>query len=152
MILENPNNIPVVERFIRLFNDIIVEKSNNEKKRINFLILPDIDNKYRDVIVRYIDNIYLSQSEIGNLGLTEPEIYACLAHELGHIIYGMQPFGGDAETRADSFAAELGLASQMISVIEKIILSRRFRNITTQLVQRIQYLQHLDRQPLANRG
>lgn len=145
MKLENPYNLPVVDAFIRLYGGVIADKCDWKNKDIRFLPLPDYDNKFRDIIVRYRDAIYISTSEIGKLGLTRPEIFASLAHELGHIVYGMQPFGIDAETRADGFAAELGLASQMISVIEKIIQSRRFRAITSQLVQRIQFLQHLEK-------
>lgn len=143
MKLENPYNLPVVEAFIRLYADAINDKCDWKNKTIRFLPLPDHENKFRDVIVRYRDAIYISSSEIGKLGLTRPELFASLAHELGHIVYGMQPFGIDAETRADAFAAELGLGSQMISVIEKIIHSRRYRDITSRLVQRIQFLQHL---------
>lgn len=145
MKLENPYNLPVVDSFIRLYGELIAEKCNRKDSIISFLPLPDVENRYRDILVRYRDEIYISISEIGKLGLTQPEIFAALSHELGHIAYGMQPFGIDAETRADIFAAELGLASQMISVIEKIILSRRFRSITSLLVQRIQFLQHLDK-------
>lgn len=143
MKFENPCNLPVVESFLRLYGDVIAEKCDWKNKTIRFLSLPDHENEFRDVIVRYRDAIYISQSEIGKLGLTRPEIFAALAHELGHIVYGMQPFGIDAETRADGFAAEIGLGSQMIAVIEKIIQSHRYHNITSQLVQRIQFLQHL---------
>ncbi|MDE6682355.1 MAG: ImmA/IrrE family metallo-endopeptidase [Muribaculaceae bacterium] len=145
MKLENPYNLPIVDAFIRLYGELIADKCAWKDRTVRFLPLPDYDNKFRDIIVRYRDAIYISSSEIGQLGLTRPEIFASLAHELGHIVYGMQPFGIDAETRADGFAAELGLASQMISVIEKIIQSRRFRGITSQLVQRIQFLQHLEK-------
>lgn len=143
MTFENPYKLPIVDSFIRLFSEAIMAKGECQDIRVNFLPLPDRDNRYRDIIVRYRDSIYISGSEIGKLGLTEPEIFAALAHELGHIVYGMQPFGIDAETRADSFAAELGLADQMIMVIEKIILSKRFDGMISKLVQRIQFLQHL---------
>ncbi|MDE7441335.1 MAG: hypothetical protein K2M69_04120 [Muribaculaceae bacterium] len=143
MTFENPYKLPIVDSFIRLFSEAIMAKGECRDIRVNFLPLSDRDNRYRDIIVRYRDSIYISGSEIGKLGLTEPEIFAALAHELGHIVYGMQPFGIDAETRADSFAAELGLADQMIMVIEKIILSKRFDGMISKLVQRIQFLQHL---------
>lgn len=143
MTFRNPYKLLIVDSFTRLFSEAIYTMEESREKSITFLPLPDQENPYRDIIVRYRDSIYLSQSEIGQLGLTEPEIFAALAHEVGHIFYGMHPFGIDAETRADSFAAQLGLADQMIMVIEKIILSKRFEGITSQLVQRIQFLQHL---------
>lgn len=143
MKLDNPGTLPIVDSFIRLYGKEIEKKSKHKNYSVRFLSLPDCENRYRDIIVRYRDAIYISSSEIGKLGLTEPEIFAALAHELGHIAYGMLPFGNDAETRADAFAAELGLGTQMISVLEKILQSHRFNNITSQLVRRIQFLQHL---------
>lgn len=143
MQIHNPNNIPVVSSFIRLYGDILLEKFYDYPGSVEFLYLPDDENEYGDVIVRLGNRIFLSEKEIGNLGLSGPEIFAALAHELGHILYHTHPWAFDSESRADTLAAELGLRDQMISVIEKIIYSRRFRNITSMLVQRIQFLKHL---------
>ena len=146
MKFENPYQIPVVKSFLRLYSGTIDEIARDRDHRIVFLPLPDHENRYNDIIVRYRDAIYISETEINKLGLSAPEIFAALAHEIGHIVYGMLPFGTDAEMRADEFAAEVGLASQMIAVIEKIIMSRRFSDITSSLVQRIQFLHHLEQE------
>lgn len=143
MKLYNPFDLPVVASFIRLFGDTITEKFEDNNTVITFLPLSDDENEYDDIIVRLGDKIYLSEKEIGRLGLSDPEIFAALAHELGHILYHTHPWGFDAESRADTLAAELGLRDQMISVIDKIITSKRFRNVTSSLVQRIQFLKHL---------
>lgn len=143
MKLYNPFDLPVVASFIRLFGETITKKFEDNNTVITFLPLSDDENEYDDIIVRLGDKIYLSEKEIGRLGLSDPEIFASLAHELGHILYHTHPWGFDAESRADTLAAELGLRDQMISVIDKIITSRRFRNVTSSLVQRIQFLKHL---------
>lgn len=111
---------------------------------IEFLPLPDDENDYNDVIVKVANCIYISESQVGKMGFSNPELFAALSHELGHILYRTHPWTYDSEERADTLAAELGLGSQMISVIEKIIASRRFRYLTGALVQRIQFLQHLE--------
>lgn len=137
------SGIAAVESYLRLFGPTLRSLFADRDFVIDFRALPDADNEYRDVAVRLNKTIYISVSEAGALGLTDPELFAAVSHEIGHIVYGMLPFGQDAESRADSLAAELGLGTQMISLIDKIIASRRFRNLTTQLVRRIQYLQHL---------
>lgn len=139
----NDAGLPVVDGFIRLFGPELSRMFAERDVIVVFKILHDSENDYRDIIARLGNTVYLSVSEVGELGLTDPEIFAALTHEIGHIMYGSQRFGIDAETRADSLAAELGLANQMISVIDKVIMSRRFPRLTSQLVCRIQYLQHL---------
>ncbi|MCM1152652.1 MAG: hypothetical protein NC328_03240 [Muribaculum sp.] len=139
----NNHNIPVVNAFLRLYGETLQKKFADSDITINFLPLHDDENTYHDILARLNKQIYLSETEIGRLGLTNPEIFAAIAHELGHILYHTHPWGYDAETRADTLAAELGLGTQMISVIEKIIACRRFRHITSELVHRIQYLQHI---------
>ena len=58
--------------------------------------------------------------------LTEEEQYAAIAHEIGHIIYRFSdkkeqfPKGQGEEIFADSIAAEIGLANEILSVIEKM--------------------------------
>ena len=143
MKLFNPDKLPVVESFLRCYGEPLQRLFPDDTVKINFRSLPDEDNDFRDIVVRLNKTIYLSTSEINKLGLTPPEIFAAIAHELGHILYHTHPWAYDAEERADSLAAELGLGRQMITVIEKIIASRRFRHITSALVRRIQYLTHL---------
>lgn len=143
MKVTNPYNIPIAASFLRLYGDAIAERFPLEQTEIEILPLPDDENHYDDLLVRLGRRIYISECQTGALGFTPPELYAAIAHEFGHILYHTHPWAPDAENRADTLAAELGLGDQMISVIEKIIQSRRFRHITAQLVQRIQYLTHL---------
>lgn len=143
MKLLNKYELPIVDAFIRLYGEAIAERFGSESYDVEFLPLADEENEYGDLLVRLGKRIYISERQTGRLGLSEPELFAAIAHELGHIFYRTHPWAYDAENRADSMAAELGLGRQMISVIEKIIASRRYRNITRLLVQRIQFLQHL---------
>lgn len=146
MKFHNPQNIPVVNSFLRMYGEVLEDKLYADHREVTFLYLPDSENDFKDPIARLRNKIYLSKKEIGKMGFSIPEQFAAIAHEIGHIAYGTLPFGSDAETRADGFAAEIGLAEQMIGVIERIILSRRYREITSSLVQRIYFLQHLVRQ------
>ena len=147
---ENRHKLPVVDSFLRLYGEDL-EKRFNEMRElaedvkplpdiIEFLPLADAENEYDDVVVKLGNKIYISEKMTGQMEFSYPELFAVLAHELGHILYRTHPWGFDAEERADSLAAELGLGNQMISVIEKIIASRKFSHITSALVRRIQFL------------
>lgn len=147
----NKYKLPEVDSFLRLYGNALTAKfiemrelSDNENDLpgvIEFVPLSDEENQYDDVVVKLGNRIYISKRMVGEMGFSYPELFAVLAHELGHILYRTNPWGFDAEERADSLSAELGLGHQMISVIEKIIASRKFRNVTSALVRRIQFLQ-----------
>lgn len=58
------------------------------------------------------------------MGLDQEECYACIAHELGHMMDPNQrnpEHQQDREIYADSIACELGLGNSMISVLYKMI-------------------------------
>lgn len=141
--LKNKDNLEIVESFIRIYGKVIEEMFPDDDKNIEIYSLHDEDNEYHDIMARLGDKIYISKRECGQIGFTDIEIMAALAHELGHVLLHTDPFLPDAETRADGLAADIGLGTQMISVIEKIIYSRRYRNITSDLVHRIHNLQHI---------
>ncbi len=103
------------------------------------------ENEYHDIMGRVSNVIYYSEEEVGRIGLSDTEVLAALAHEIGHIVYNTRGWQRDQEERADSFAAELGLGTQMIAAIEKIISSRRYHNLTSLLVRRIHFLQNMVR-------
>lgn len=138
---EDKTGLNRVESFLNLFGDAIRDHMKDRDGTVSFELLPDSENDYHDIILRLDNTIYISVSETGKLGLTEPEFFAALAHEVGHIFHRRAPWGNDHEMLADSFAAKIGLRSQMIRVIEKIIASRRFSDRVSSLVRRIQFLQ-----------
>lgn len=145
--LINKSGLDLVDGFIRLYGFFLSDTLPGKEVTVEFRRLHPSQNDYRDIMVRLNNSVYISPEEVGHLGLTDPEIFAALAHEVGHIIYKSHPFRGDFEQRADSLAHELGLGKQMINVIEKIIICRRYRDIVSQLVARIQYLQLLEKDP-----
>ena len=132
--------------FIRMYGDVL---SCMFADRGDFVVavrpLPDADNEYRDMVARLGNTIYISERECGLAGFSDTDLMAALAHEIGHIVYGSLPFGLDAEMRADTLAFELGLGTQMKSAIDKIIATRRYRHLTSQLVRRLQMLTALER-------
>lgn len=145
MQLINSDNIPIVDSFIRLYGDVLSDKISHYDGDIQFRILKKEDNDYQDIMGRIGRTIYISPEEVGRIGLSDPEILAAIAHEIGHIVYHTHAWQSDCEQRADMLAAELGLGSQMISAIEKILQSRRYSKLTSLLVGRIHFLQNMMR-------
>lgn len=145
MKLINIDNIPIVDSFIRLYGDVISEIASHYDRPISFCRLSREENDYRDIMGRIGTTVYISDEEVGMMGLTAPEIFASLAHEIGHIVYHTHDWQPDCEQRADMLAAQLGLGSQMIAAIEKILDSRRFSKLTSMLVGRIHFLQNMMR-------
>lgn len=142
MQLINIDNLPIVDSFIRLYGEQVEKFGSHYKRDIEFHILRKDQNEFSDIMGRISNRIYLSPEEVGRIGLSDPEILASLAHEIGHIIYNTHSWEFDCEQRADSLAAELGLGSQMICAIEKILESHRFPRLTSMLVGRIHFLQN----------
>lgn len=142
MRLINRTDIPVIESFIRLFGDEVKRLAPHYEGDIVFKEVDESDNRYGDNMGRLGNCVYVSDREVGRLGLSDSEILASLAHEVGHIVYSTAGWLPDCEQRADSFAAELGLGNQMISAIEKILDSRRYSRLTSLLVERIHFLQN----------
>lgn len=145
MRLINTDNIEIVESFIRLYGEAIGEAASHYTEPIEFRALTREENDYGDIMGRIGTTIYISEEEVGKIGLSDPEIFAALAHEVGHIVYHTRSWQPDCEQRADMLAADLGLGSQMISAIEKILDSRRFSKLTSLLVGRIHFLQNMMR-------
>lgn len=145
MRLINTDGIEIVESFIRLYGEAVENIARHYDGDIYFRQLRRDENEYNDIMGRVGQTIYISTEEVGRLGLTKPEILAAIAHEIGHIVYHTRSWQPDCEQRADMMAADLGLGSQMISAIEKIIESRRYRKLTAMLVGRIHFLQNMMR-------
>ncbi len=141
----NRQDIEIVDVFVRLFGEPVAEAAAHYTMPIIFKRLERADNKYNDIMVSMGNTIYISLDEIGSIGLSDTEILASIAHEIGHIVYGAHGWWPDCEQRADMMAAKVGLGNQMISAIEKFIDSHRYRRLTSQLVGRIHFLQNMMR-------
>lgn len=145
MRLINKDDIEIVDAFIRIFGDKVSELAPHYQRDIEFKRLRKSDNHYGDVMGRLGNVVYISPEEVGRLGLSDTEMLATIAHEIGHIVYSTCNWQPDCEERADSFAADLGLGTQMISAIEKILDSKRYEKLTRMLIGRIHYLQNMMR-------
>lgn len=142
---ENCDGIPIVDSFIRLYGDLISSFAPHFDKTIFFKSLSPRENRFRDIMGRVGQTVYISMEEVGKIGLTDPEILASLAHEIGHVVYSTRNWHIDCEQRADTLASDLGLGTQMITAIEKILESRRYERLTSMLVSRIHFLQNMSR-------
>lgn len=70
--------------------------------------------------------IVYNSSLIDRFGFTEPEHYACIAHEIGHILYffldNKNDYSGPQgeEIYADRLSCRISLAEQMLKVLNKL--------------------------------
>ena len=92
----------------------------------------DASSTYAEIIV----NIELC----GKLELTEQELLAGIAHEIGHIIlyFRLDKFfyqGQEEEKYSDTFACKIGLANPLFSLLNKLINSKLYTNEQSRLMQ-----------------
>lgn len=69
-------------------------------------------------------SIWYNECKVNEIGLDQEECYACIAHELGHMMDPNPRNPGhqhDREFYADSIACKLGLGNSMISALYKMI-------------------------------
>ena len=69
-------------------------------------------------------SIWYNEHKVNEIGLDHEECYACIAHELGHMMDPNQrnlEHQQDREITADRIACELGLGNSMISALNKMI-------------------------------
>ena len=69
-------------------------------------------------------SIWYNEYKVNEIGLDQEECYACIAHELGHMMDSSQrnlEHQQDREITADRIACELGLGNSMISALNKMI-------------------------------
>ena len=121
---------------IQLFSNFIdryadAELLRNRTKRITVVVPGDIlAGVFRDsdpfAFNRVINNgcIWYNEYKVNEIGLAQEECYACIAHELGHMMDPNQrnlEHQQDREITADRIACELGLGNSMISALNKMI-------------------------------
>lgn len=82
--------------------------------------------------------IIYNETLIRQLGLTESEQFAAIAHEIGHILHffleNKQYYSGQQgeEIYADMIACQIGLGEEMLSAIEKLEQSGIYLNLASQ--------------------
>ena len=126
--VRNPE-IQLFTDFIKRFED--AELLRNRTKRITVVVPEDfLAGAFWDsepfVFNRVINNgsIWYNEYKVNEIGLDQEECYACIAHELGHMMDPNQrnlEHQQDREITADRIACELGLGNSMISALNKMI-------------------------------
>ena len=121
---------------IQLFTDFINRFGNAESLRDRTeritVVLPEdsLAGAFWDsepfAFNRAINNgsIWYNECKVNEMGLDKDECYACIAHELGHMMDPNQrnlEHQQDREITADRIACELGLGNSMISALNKMI-------------------------------
>ena len=126
--VRNPE-IQLFTDFIKRFDD--AELLRNRTEHITVVVPGDIfAGAFWDsdpfAFNRVIDNgcIWYNEYKVNEIGLDQEECYACIAHELGHMMDPNQrnpEHQQDREIYADRIAYELGLGDSMISALHKMI-------------------------------
>ena len=126
--VRNPE-IQLFTDFIKRFED--AELLRNRTERITVVVPEDfLAGAFWDsepfVFNRVINNgsIWYNEYKVNEIGLDQEECYACIAHELGHMMDSSQrnlEHQQDREITADRIACELGLGNSMISALNKMI-------------------------------
>ena len=126
--VRNPE-IQLFTDFIKRFED--AELLRNRMERITVVLPEDsLAGAFWDsepfAFNRAINNgsIWYNEYKVNEIGLDQEECYACIAHELGHMMDPNQrnlEHQQDREITADRIACELGLGNSMISALNKMI-------------------------------
>ena len=126
--VRNPE-IQLFTDFIKRFED--AELLRNRMERITVVLPEDsLAGAFWDsepfVFNRAMNNgcIWYNEYKVNEIGLDQEECYACIAHELGHMMDSSQrnlEHQQDREITADRIACELGLGNSMISALNKMI-------------------------------
>ena len=126
--VRNPE-IQLFTDFIKRFED--AELLRNRMERITVVLPEDsLAGAFWDsepfAFNRAINNgsIWYNEYKVNEIGLDQEECYACIAHELGHMMDPNQrnpEHQQDREIYADSIACDLGLGDSMISALHKMI-------------------------------
>ena len=126
--VRNPE-IQLFTDFIKRFED--AELLRNRMERITVVLPEDsLAGAFWDsepfVFNRVINkgSIWYNEYKVNEIGLDQEECYACIAHELGHMMDPNQrnlEHQQDREIYADSIACDLGLGDSMISALHKMI-------------------------------
>ena len=126
--VRNPE-IQLFTDFIKRFED--AELLRNRMERITVVLPEDsLAGAFWDsepfAFNRAINNgsIWYNECKVNEMGLDQDECYACIAHELGHMMDPNQrnlEHQQDREISADSIACKLGLGDSMISALHKMI-------------------------------
>lgn len=139
----NQEKIAIVYEFIQYYGNILVTSfQTNKQIRIHFRTLQK--NDFEDPMITWSNIIEYSPDVCEKLQLTNNEILAMFAHEIGHILDTKNPNVQDdeiarenREIAADSMAQVLGLGDALASGLYKLLKSGQYPNEIDLLRKRI---------------
>lgn len=134
----NKQNIAVISSFIGYYGHLLNEvmDANN-----NITFLPLVDNPHNDPVMRYSNVIKYSEEICKRFNLSEIEVYAMIAHEIGHILDETNSETIPREICADSMAQVLGLGKALTSGLSKLIESGLYPDENDVMKERIKILE-----------
>lgn len=134
----NKQNIAVISNFIRYYGNLLNEVMDVNN---NITFLPLVDNPYNDPLIRHLDFIEYSEEICKRLDLSEMEVHAMIAHEIGHILDETNSERIPREIIADSMAQVLGLGKALVSGLNKLIESGLYPDENDIMKERIKILE-----------
>lgn len=152
ILFKNPQNIELFKTFIEQF-----DKPINELVKIETITICFINEQHKrygfvgDANEPFVTNtkinnptpIGMNEIVCGQLKLTQEEIFAMIAHEIGHILDKTLREANnqlERELNADQFAIKLNLSNQLKSGLEKFIESENYKDVVEDLSERIKKL------------
>ena len=89
--------------------------------------------------VNWLNEIQVCPESLKQLRLNKEEIFACIAHEFGHLQRHLNKLedNGNREFEADEYACKLGYKQELISVVNKLIANRAILNFSDEDIENL---------------
>ena len=142
LMINNFSKLKIFDSFIKLYGENECCK-DIDIKLISFEQPPFCGcNKYDSPFETCVGYIACSTDICLTIGLVENEMYALIAHEIGHIFYKTSLMPStvsilEKEKKADSMAIQFGLKNELSSALQKLIDSGKYEDVKEDLRQRV---------------
>lgn len=138
LIIRHPSE--VLSGFVNSYGNLLDMATYTDKTIYLTLLRPE-ENQQNDPLCSYANIVGLSQEICDCIGLATTEIYAMIAHEIGHILDSRNKDRIPREIVADSLAVTLGLKTALISGLRKLIDSNNYPDESRNMEGRIKVLE-----------
>jgi len=135
---------------LEIFDSFIEKYGNNNYCQDKDIVLISFEqppycgvNKNDSPYEACFNRIACSMDICAALGFSKEEMYALIAHEIGHIHYETRSMDCeilDKEIKADSMAKQFGLGDELASALQKMIDSGKYEDVKEDMQQRIVHL------------
>lgn len=143
IMIKNISSLEIFDSFIDLFGENEFCKAVNAVC-VSFEQKPFCGNNiYNSPFERCFTYLACSDDVCQYLNFTKEEMYAMIAHEIGHIYYKTTEMDSPIlikEKMADSMAIQLGLKRELSSALQKMIDSGDYEDVAEDMRQRIHFL------------